>query len=200
MDDLAETPSVHSERSGVPGAAERRRPTGRVPRLVLGGIAVAAMLAAIVVFGVSQLRPTVSELQSTSGAGAADFPWYETEAQLVDAADAIISGRVVSEREGLIEDVEYTVLTVQINAVASGDLQPGTELEVKSPESDLAPLEFGPGDEVILFVDLYPDVPASLLNPAQAGYRITNNGVEAGAGNPIVLSPELLEQLGVSAP
>ncbi|MFV0372941.1 hypothetical protein [Microbacterium sp.] len=168
-------------------------PTGsrfRLPRLLISVGAVVAVFAVIVIFAVSQLR-------APSEGNTADYPWFETDTQLFDAADAVIAGDVLSEREELIDGIDYTVVTIEVSASASGGLRQGDIVEVKYPMFDSTPVGLEPGSRAVLFLALYDDAPASLLNPVQASYLVTDVGVETSSENPIVLSDELLDQLGI---
>ena len=91
-----------------------------------------------------------------------------------------------------------TVRTVTVTRVFKGDIQPGATLEVKQlggewdgvryEEEDAVPLRHDAG-RYVLFLETYPDVPASLLNPAQAQYLAGANGeLRPVAGNALRFS------------
>lgn len=171
--------------------AEAHATRKRLPRLMIGVAVAVSVLAVIVVFTMSQLRGVVEP-------NMADYPWYGTEAELVDAADAVIVGQVLGERKDVHDGTDYVIVTIEVDAVASGELAPNERIEVKYPASRSIPVGMQPGDRTILFLAIYADAPASLLNPVQASYLVTSTGtIETSSDNPLTLSPDLLEQLGV---
>ncbi len=173
----------------VASVAPRARP--HRSRLVLGA-GIAVLLLVVTVFAVSQLRLV------PGGQNTADYPWYATQSQLADAADAIIAGQVLSEREEVKDGIDYVITTVRVNATAKGKLNAGERIEVKYPASEPPVVCLEPGEMVILFLAVYSDAPASLLNPAQASYLITPEGIETSPDNPIRLTGDLLDQLGIA--
>ncbi|MFT4229478.1 MAG: hypothetical protein QM602_04235 [Microbacterium sp.] len=187
---IVATPTSDTADDRAP-AARGRQAWFRAPRLAIGA-SVAAVLLIVAVFAVSQLSPFRGVQNAT------DYPWYGTVSQLVDASDAIVVGRVLSEREEVIDGIDYSVVTVQVDAVAQGHLRPGESVDVKYPLSESTPVGLKPGDTTILFLAVHADSPASLLNPVQASYLITDGGIDTNPDNPIRLSRDILDQLGIA--
>lgn len=129
----------------------------------------------------------------------ADYPWYTSEAELVGAADVIVTGRTVDSQEGTWEEIPYTVLTVEVTGVAEGAVTVGDHIEVKVPAGKELPAALEEGNSGILFLATYPDAPASLVNPDQGVYLLdpSTGVITADPDNPIQLSDDLLSRLGL---
>lgn len=114
----------------------------------------------------------------------ADYPAYDTLAALHAKADLVVSVRLAGRSEvRSLEGLVYTVFTGTVERIFKG--RPGGgDIEIKQAggeyrgttftEAGAIPLR--PGRRYLLFLETYPDSPASLLNPGQAQYRLDDAG------------------------
>lgn len=173
--------------------------------LALGGLII--VIAGAAVFGFLAARDSSpsfgdsvwAEQRETMG----DWPWYESEAALVNMADAVVSGVVVETSERGIEDIGYQIITVEVQSSAKGELEVGQEIDVaywviNSPSE---PPQLNVGDMAVMFLILGEVEGNQIgfpLNPDQGSYRILDDQIVVGAPkNPIPLSAELLAELGI---
>ena len=102
------------------------------------------------------------------------------------------------------EPMVITVHAFEIAKVYKGSAKAGEIIEVKQlggvldgktyKDTDVTPLKVG--NSYTLFLETYPNSPASLLNPTQAQYPTDASGeVSALPGNPIKLSRSDLDRL-----
>lgn len=165
-----------------------RRRAFRPLTIVIGGIAAAAL----VVGGVSLVQPLSTPITSTG-----DWPWYDSGAALIERADLVVSGRLGDIRSETAQGITYGVAPFMVERVAKGGISPGTTIEVKfMGESSPSPAALQRGHRYVLFLETYPDSPASLLNPAQGAYEVSTDGAVAPRnGNTITLDDEVLARL-----
>jgi len=143
-----------------------------------------------------------AEIMIVSG----DFPHYTNIEHLASNASEVVRVEVLSERVEAIniwlppqnefEDTGevlreayfiYTIHQLRILEVFKGDVNVGDILEVKQIGGQLDGLtvinddkiSFGAGDDLVLFLQSFDDVPASLLNPDQSAYRFTISNEDA---------------------
>jgi len=176
------------------------RPASGSPRPARGirrGLVWAAV--PVLAAGVVTAAVLAPQLLPVAGPGAtADYPFYPTEAELVDAADTIVVARTVSESTASDQGVAYLVVTVEVTAAAKGASAPGDVLEVRMPASEEVPAAFAVGSTGVLFLSTYPDAPASPVNPEQGSYLVDADGsLTASPDNPVRLSAALLHELGL---
>lgn len=132
----------------------------------------------------------------------ADYPWYESTEDLYEKADLVMEGKVLDSRvewvnhaiapdkededdprsnpsgEGDPGETITTIYTVKVQDIYKGSAGETIELEdmggeingivCENPEA----AELGTGDTYLLFLSVYGDYPACLLNPTQAVYRV----------------------------
>lgn len=166
------------------------RPPRRERRVVLRWAGYA--LAAVAVVGGILAVPVIVSPPVPAPAG--DYPYYETQEQLEDAATAILVVDVLSEAPGSFEGIPAEVMTVKVVADAA-DVHPvGELLEIKEmPGEDVLAV----GGRYVVFLEEYDAVPASLLNPVQGAYVVRGDGAWPQNGNEIRLDAELLQRLGI---
>ncbi|GAA2645410.1 hypothetical protein GCM10010399_94050 [Dactylosporangium fulvum] len=113
----------------------------------------------------------------------ADYPAYDTLAALHAKASLVVSVRLAERTE--VRSLEHRVYTVLTGTVERTFKGPGAaDVEIKQPggehrgttytEAGGIPLQ--PGRRYLLFLETYPDSPASLLNPGQAQYLLDDAG------------------------
>ena len=131
---------------------------------------------------------------------AADYPYYDTTAELEASADLIVRGTFTALADDDTEGYPRTVATVDVAASAKGDATPGSTLEIAYTRCDDAvQLGLEVGDEyVILLSDVADDAPPTPVNIAQAFYGVEDGRVVATPGNPVELDPATLRALGLS--
>lgn len=136
---------------------------------------------------------------SASSASEGDYPAYSSEAELTAAADAVILGEITGERRDELDGIGYRVVAVDVLADATTTFAAGDAIEVKlitgavaSPDPQLEV-----GDRYVLFLETYDSVPASLLNPWQAHFEVTDGEPVAAPDNDIRLSADLRGTLGL---
>ena len=145
-----------------------------------------------------------------------DYPQYLSAEELLQAASVVVRARSVgpgrvmkllpTSRQGgagqaVDEGVIVTVTTFRVAAVIKGQLDRGALIEIKQlgglfegvnyVEEGAAPLR---RDTVYdLFLQTYPDAPASLLNPVQGQYVVQADGRSASLpGNTVTVNAEEL--------
>ena len=131
-----------------------------------------------------------------------DYPYYESYGELAGAADLILEARVTGITTGVAFDTGldvnesdprrysfYTVVELEVIDVLKGGGETGETVQLKLPEPAPAdggeqpepPLEVG--DRNFYFLADYrseiPDMPCSLLNPAQAVVSVDGDRVWA---------------------
>jgi hypothetical protein len=154
----------------------------------------------------------------------ADYPSYATADQLFERATVVVQGRVESDkkvvrlvqaapqgqalpaavdaerREGMV----VTVRTVTVSRVFKGNVKPGDIVKVKQLGGKLDGVTYSEehgvplvdNGQYTLFLETYPDQPASLLNPVQGQYLVdAGNGLHALPGNEITTSVNQLDRL-----
>jgi hypothetical protein len=96
------------------------------------------------------------------------------------------------------ESLPYTIYTVKIANILKGDTSKGSTIEVKQlggldkdsntqyVEDDSQSLQIN--SNYVLFLSTYNNLPASLLNPIQGLYTISNNKIIANEKNSIKIS------------
>lgn len=126
-----------------------------------------------------------------------DYPYYPDVQSITDSADVIIVGEVLTSqdvqdlmvdqtpgKEGK-EPIQYTLSTVEVTEVISGDVQVGDILTVKQigdykdfPEATLKEIDgyFKTGQTELIFLASYENSPYSTVNPAQGAIEVLDNG------------------------
>ncbi len=133
----------------------------------------------------------------SSGAGSADYPHYDHE-ELISKASEIVEVKVVSVRDGAIEptqpnekddpkqspggseasSVPAQIFTVEPIKTFKNDVP--TKLQVaqvgdkNSPEAGQYTLKVG--ESYVLFLETYPDSPASIVGGNQGIFTRTDDG------------------------
>ncbi|MFC8297848.1 hypothetical protein [Micromonospora orduensis] len=147
----------------------------------------------------------------------ADYPSYATAGELYGRASVVVQGQVeatqrvvrlvqaappgqvlpapvdAERREGMV----VTVRTVKVSRVFKGAVKPGDVVQVKQLGGNLDGVTYTEehgvplreNGQYTLFLETYPDQPASLLNPVQAQYPVeSGNGLRSLPGNGISTS------------
>lgn len=154
-----------------------------------------------------------------------DYPSYGSLDELFTRATAVVRGRVVGpariatptqppaiagqvsgskESTAARDPLVYTVRTLRVTQVSKGDISPGDLIEVKQlggilegreyVEAGSRPLQQDRTYDV--FLQTYPDEPASLLNPEQGQYLVAVDGSsESLPGNRLKVTAEDLRRL-----
>lgn len=119
----------------------------------------------------------------------ADWPYYASAEEIVEAADVIVTGEVLSAGEARNLSVfgsdkaplPYTVSRVKVNEVIKGNISAGEIIEIKqlgdsknNPEETLKEMDgyYKKGTEQLLFLCEYADSPYSPVCPAQGSVEI----------------------------
>ncbi len=179
--------------AGLLADGPRRAPAPRrTPGIVVAKWAGAALAAIAVVAGILAVPLLVSSPIPPSG----DYPWYASQAELEDAASAVLVVDVTTERPGTYQGILHDVLTVMIVADARGGHEVGGTMEIKEmPGEDALRV----GGRFVVFVVEYEDgIPASLVNPTQGAYLVQDGSVIPRDGNGVVLDGALLRELGLT--
>ncbi|MFY1700099.1 MULTISPECIES: hypothetical protein [unclassified Solwaraspora] len=127
----------------------------------------------------------------------ADYPWYTDAEALYAAADLIVVGTpdggerrdVTISSDG--DTMAHQVFSVTVSQVFKGDAATGTTVLVKQTLDEARSADSGlvDGQPALLFLEVYDDVPTSLLNPDQGWYRIDPSGEPTPLpGNPVPVS------------
>jgi hypothetical protein len=116
----------------------------------------------------------------------ADYPHYGTLDELFAKADLVAEVTLAGKAEvrgatATVPDV-HTVFAATVGRIFKGEAPPA--LEIKQGGGRYQGTEFiesgsvslRPKGHYLVFVELYADAPASLLNPAQGQYRLENDG------------------------
>ena len=141
----------------------------------------------------------------------ASYPWYNDIDSLVRAADLIAEGIVTNSRVESIylsnnkeeSPIIYTVYNIKITRVYKGSTQHKESFEVKQLGGEDATTAYIANDvtplksqsSYLFFLEVYDDAPASLLNPIQGLYQITDGAFIAHEENPIKVTAETLKSL-----
>ena len=136
----------------------------------------------------------------------ADYPWYQSVGELFDRADLVIEGTVLDSRVEWMNHAIYpeedkddprlnpggdrdpgemitTVYTVEVHDIYKGSAGETVELEDIGGEIDGIVCEnpeaadIDTGAEYLMFLSVYEDFPACLLNPVQAIYRVDGDNL-----------------------
>jgi hypothetical protein len=181
----------------VPGAAPAAPHRFRPRTLVLTGAA--ALVVGAVVVGALVVAPALTGGPPSSG--EADEPFYGTTAELEGRADAIVVATVVSTADNQDNGYPETVATVDVSAVATGDVTAGTTMPVayttpgSGPE---APEGLAVGGEYVLLLETMPGSPSVLVNSTQGYYTVVDGHAVPTDANPVALDPATLAALGLS--
>lgn len=126
-----------------------------------------------------------------------DYPYYPDVQSITDSADVIIVGEVVTsgDVQDLMVDrtpgkedkepIKYTLSTVEVTEVISGDVQVGDILTVKQigdyknlPEATLKETDgyLKAGQTELMFLASYENSPYSAVNPAQGTIEVLDGG------------------------
>ncbi len=184
------------------GAVRRRRRLASVAAASLAVVAI--VVGAVGLLGRNPASPG-------GGASLADWPYYATLAELTDASDVVVEGTVLDARREEIDidlgpavDLQmFEVYRVEVTEGFAGDAAAGDVVEVGSwlppgdpPDADVL-LEVG--ETYVLFLgDSFDGRPRSTLNPFQAVYRVTADGLVPVSTDPsaaLVLTRADLEVL-----
>lgn len=147
----------------------------------------------------------------TAPAAIYDYPHYETWDAVVETADLVIVGAVLAEHEALSyaldrpgdEDyaVPVTVARVEVREVISGEIRPGTQIDVSVPGTRDRPaagtraLSDIDAEELVLALAAFDGRPYVPLNPSQAVFAVGEDGAlhetVASPGFPLPTRDEL---------
>ncbi|WP_203711207.1 hypothetical protein [Asanoa siamensis] len=147
-----------------------------------------------------------------------DYPSYATVAELVDKASLVVEATLADPRDGVLypsgaggtdpvtdpqagappgdSGVVITIWTATVTQVHKGRTKPGALIEVQQTggERDGVVYEqpgavpFAEGTPYLLFLETYPDAPASLLNPTQAQYVVEPTGYRPVGDNTLTVT------------
>lgn len=121
----------------------------------------------------------------------ADYPQYQTLAALFAAADLVAEVDLAASVEvrGATETVPnvHTVFAATVGRTYKGQAPP--RLEIKqgggrhkgTDHVEIGSVSLQPKGHYLVFIEVYDDAPASLLNPTQGQYRLD----EAGTVTPV---------------
>ncbi|WP_238016341.1 hypothetical protein KZZ52_57860 [Dactylosporangium sp. AC04546] len=98
----------------------------------------------------------------------ADYPMYDNIQMLHERATLVVAGSVLSDEVRSIDGLAYTVYRVQVDRRFKGTS--ASLIDVKQVSAEAGGIPLRTGTRYVLFLETYPDSPASLLNPAQAQY------------------------------
>ncbi len=118
---------------------------------------------------------------------AADYPWYESVEQLVDAADLVVRVTATGPTREYevsadppdddLPGLEATALTARVTEVVTGDVAVGDVVEVAQNPCTARPLPVGPDADYVLALAAFgPGVPTSQLNDGQAAWQVDADG------------------------
>jgi len=121
----------------------------------------------------------IAGIQQDTVKYSADYPAYETLKAAVAETDAIVFGKIIETKNkeinaGVVS--EYNVFRVKISEVISGKAEVGGIIEIKTlAKEDTTPrsMQLKDANDYILFIKLYENLPASLINPYQ-GYLLVD--------------------------
>jgi hypothetical protein len=125
------------------------------------------------------LTGCVSFESSCSSGG--DWPYYETVDELYAAATLVFEGEVGDGENEIEQGIAHRRHDVTVSRVWKGQAVIGDLVPVKMMRHDGRP-QLDEGRRYLLFVETYPDSPASTLNPEQGHYPLDD------AGRPVSLS------------
>ncbi|MFF8956826.1 hypothetical protein [Streptomyces sp. NPDC014894] len=194
--------------SAVPDPpAVRRVPPRRRGMLVTGlALGAAAAVAAVTVVALDdgaaeKPRVTVADPGGEvkePPAGLADEPFYDSTAQLEDAADVIVRARAgkgdATDAQGppISLTASWVLATgkgkVDGNALTIAHTTPGT-----GPETT----DLKAGKEYVLLLDRQDDGRYTLVSSTQGVYAVGSGRAEAAGDNPVRLSDGVLKALGL---
>ncbi|MET7394648.1 hypothetical protein ABZS66_14265 [Dactylosporangium sp. NPDC005572] len=136
----------------------------------MGRVVLAVLLAlALAACGRPALSAKRVEIQ-------ADYPMYDSVRMLHERATLVVAGQVLPGAVRSIDDLVYTVYRVQVERRFKGTSAETIEVkQIGGTVGGTVYVEAGgiplrTGTRYVLFLETYPDSPASLLNPAQAQY------------------------------
>ncbi|GGM15781.1 hypothetical protein GCM10007977_016230 [Dactylosporangium sucinum] len=106
----------------------------------------------------------------------ADYPMYDSIQMLHERATLVVVGSVLSASVRSLDGMVHTVYRVQVDRRFKGTS--AASIEVKqlggalggTVYAEAGGIALRTGTRYVLFLETYPDSPASLLNPAQAQY------------------------------
>lgn len=178
-------------RAADPVPAERRTPrTDRRPRLALAAGVVGVVILGVAVAAVLRPGPTPS---------AADEPFYATASELEARADVLVRGTVLTAQDTRDDGYPQTIGTVEVAAVAAGDVTPGDEITASWVTPGTTALSAaGPqvGGEYVLLLE---DVEGALVlvSQGQGWYTVSDGRAVPGEDNPVTLTTGTLSRLGL---
>jgi hypothetical protein len=142
----------------------------------------------------------------------ADWPTYENVDALYDRADLVVQGALAGP--GKVQELNiggdssettvYPVVELTAARVFKGSATSGQKIQLKQLGGRLKGVDHRAGDMVylaqgktyLLFLQTYPDSPASLLNPQQGQYVLDASGAATPLpGNNIKVSSSNLARL-----
>lgn len=103
-----------------------------------------------------------------------DYPWYGSVDELYAKATLVIEGAAGPGENVTEQGVPYTRYAVTVSRVWKGTAGAGDVVEVKRVRAEEA--QFDEGGRYLLFLETYPDSPASTLNPDQGQYALDAAG------------------------
>jgi len=144
----------------------------------------------------------------------ADWPAYESLDALYGRADLVVQGAIAGPGKAqelktggdAADTTVYTVVDLTVVRVFKGSAKNGQKIQIKQLGGTFKGVDYRAGDmpylaqgkTYVLFLETYPDSPASLLNPQQGQYVVEASGETAPLpGNAIKVSiPELARRGG----
>ncbi|HYN93482.1 MAG TPA: hypothetical protein VES42_06505 [Pilimelia sp.] len=155
--------------------------------------------------------------------GAKEPVYYHADWQVFDSTDALFesAGLVVEAtiaRPGVTDELHiggepdetsvYTIFEVAVTRVLKGDAAVGDRFKVKQLGGELDGVKhideetvyLAPQKSYLLFLETYPDSPASLLNPIQAQFPLNAAGDPTSLpGNDVTVTKTDLARLAPGA-
>ena len=159
-------------------------------KIINASVVIIALLVALLIVFLNSFLSSRSMLQG-------DYPYYSDVQSITDAADVIIVGEVIES--GNVQDlmvvqppgkedkepITYTLSTVRVTEVISGNVQVGDIIAVKQigdhqnfPEATLNEIDgyLKDGQEALMFLAKYENSPYSAVNQTQGLVEVMDNG------------------------
>lgn len=131
----------------------------------------------------------------------ADYPAFSTLPELVEHTQTIVAGNIIGKPQRKEIDIgdgdiyidTYYVYEFKISEVLKGKVNEGEQIEIKIQkrnQDNKALLRLKMDKEYVLFIETYPDSPASLINPYQGQLLIDKQGFIVADVQNSIFNPE----------
>ena len=130
---------------------------------------------------------------------AADEPFYATAMELEARADVLVRGTVLTTQDTRDDGYPQTIGTVEVAAVAAGDVEPGGEITASWVTPGATALSAaGPqvgGEYVLLLEDVEGEL--VLVSQGQGWYAVSDGRAVPAEDNRVTLTAGTLSRLGL---